>query len=216
MKLFNLFILIGLFVLAGCSESHPDIAEDRKELNNLLESVRKMEEKAITDADYQEVLAGYITLQEKGEAYNLKLTERGLESRISHSLAKEVKEKIDEYSKMTIEERIVEEQITYTRCKICGDQFTGRGYEEVEDGVWRPGKDPYQYEICSTICGAEQTKKIHESMDKLRGYQQNSNTQNANTCTLCKGTGIEKNTSSLTDEYGRTCPMCDGKGYMSY
>jgi hypothetical protein len=35
-------------------------------------------------------------------------------------------------------------------------------------------------------------------------------------CTLCKGTGIEENRSSFSDEVGRVCPMCDGKGVRSY
>lgn len=37
-------------------------------------------------------------------------------------------------------------------------------------------------------------------------------------CSLCKGTGIEKNTAKelLGGPDGRICPMCDGKGRRSY
>lgn len=38
-------------------------------------------------------------------------------------------------------------------------------------------------------------------------------------CSLCQGTGIEKNRNpikGINEEYGRRCPMCDGKGRRSY
>ena len=35
-------------------------------------------------------------------------------------------------------------------------------------------------------------------------------------CSMCKGTGIEENRSTFSDEAGRICPMCDGKGVRSY
>jgi hypothetical protein len=38
----------------------------------------------------------------------------------------------------------------------------------------------------------------------------------SNACSTCKGSGIEPNRSSLSDEIGRICPMCDGKGVRSY
>jgi DnaJ-class molecular chaperone len=39
-----------------------------------------------------------------------------------------------------------------------------------------------------------------------------------NYCSLCKGTGVEKNTAKeiFGGPDGRTCPMCEGTGKRSY
>ena len=111
-------------------------------------------------------------------------------------------------------------------CSICNRTFKGKGYEEVSDGVWKECQEPYQCYICSKACGLKHTSKMNNLVNETKNnYDNNSNSYHKgsdgklyenNACSLCKGTGIEKNTSSMSDEYGRKCPMCDGKGVRNY
>lgn len=111
-------------------------------------------------------------------------------------------------------------------CSICNRTFKGKGYEEVSDGVWKECEEPYQCYICSKACGLKHTRKMNNLVNETKNnYDNNSNSYHKgsdgrlyenNACSLCKGTGIEKNTSSMSDEYGRKCPMCDGKGVRNY
>ncbi len=69
-----------------------------------------------------------------------------------------------------------------------------------------------------------------EKTDEKSDYSQEENHQNMKEamenisnptyCSLCKGTGIEENRARGTgfgdDEYGRICPMCNGRGERSY
>ncbi len=113
-------------------------------------------------------------------------------------------------------------------CNICGKEFTGKGYEEVSEGVWQPCKDPNQCFICSRNCGLQSTRNMDKILEKYgvnpstihdnNSYHEGDEGKiyESNACPLCNGTGIEKNKSQLSDEYGRICPMCDGKGVRSY
>lgn len=107
-------------------------------------------------------------------------------------------------------------------CSICGKLFIGKGYEEATEGIWKECQEPYQCFICSKACGKRQTQQmnnlVNETENNSNPYKKGSDGKlhESNACSLCKGTGIEKNTSSLSDEYGRKCPMCDGKGVRSY
>jgi hypothetical protein len=116
--------------------------------------------------------------------------------------------------------------VIYNQCSICGRKFTGNGFEEVSEGVWKPCQEPYQCYICSQECGMKHTAQMNALLNKLGGVGNNNGggyitgsdgrIYESNVCPLCKGTGIEKNQSSLSDEYGRICPMCGGKGVRSY
>ena len=55
--------------------------------------------------------------------------------------------------------------------------------------------------------GSENSEYTEENDGKI--YESNS-------CSTCNGSGIEPNRSSFSDEVGRICPMCDGKGVRSY
>jgi hypothetical protein len=121
-----------------------------------------------------------------------------------------------------------------TNCKICGENFSGDGYDKI-DGVWQKNTN-MQTELCSQSCAMKEEKNIDEKYDEiLRESGYNSSMKDApiehygdynegsdgriyesNKCGLCNGTGIEKNMSSLSDEYGRICPMCKGRGVRSY
>ena len=119
-----------------------------------------------------------------------------------------------------------------TTCSICGNEFEGNGYEEVSDGVWTELKDPFTGTICSASCGRKHTQEFNDIANSygVDLNESNSSNQNGddyemgsdgrvyetNACSMCKGTGIEENRSSFSDELGRICPMCDGKGVRSY
>ena len=131
------------------------------------------------------------------------------------------------------------------KCNICGRNFTGDGYSEVTDGVWRPCEYPYTSSICSAQCGIKSTQQFNRAANNLfnsgssslclncgLGHYQNgycdrcgaasvervnqSRSKSAD-CPLCKGTGIEKPMGANSGgETGRICPMCDGTGKQSY
>jgi DnaJ-class molecular chaperone len=115
----------------------------------------------------------------------------------------------------TIEERLKSSssEIHYTECAICGRKFKGNGYEEVSEGVWRECSDDKQSYICSRSCGLRQTAKLNSLVNRTSS---DNRIHESSVCSLCKGTGIEKNTGHLSNEYGRVCPMCGGKGTRSY
>jgi hypothetical protein len=101
-------------------------------------------------------------------------------------------------------------------CSICNRSFTGNGYEEVSDGVWRMCQDPYQCPVCSKACGMKHTREMNKYLNQSNNTN-DGRIYESNACSLCKGTGIEKSTApNLTGEYGRVCPMCDGKGVRGY
>lgn len=98
-------------------------------------------------------------------------------------------------------------------CEVCGNTFTGNGYEKCYDGSWRECRDPYISWICGPTCGQKSVEKLERLS---RQIQNDGKIYDKDPCSLCNGTGIEKNKSSLSNEYGRICPMCNGKGRQSY
>jgi hypothetical protein len=60
------------------------------------------------------------------------------------------------------------------------------------------------------------TNEAESSNSDSYSYGDDGRLYESNACGLCNGTGIEKNKGTLSDEYGRTCPMCDGRGVKSY
>lgn len=119
-------------------------------------------------------------------------------------------------------------------CSICGNPMQNRGYEETMDGDWVLIEDEnMQGQICSPTCGRKHVENFKSVTDKYgidleehkSEYQQGNGQYHMgsdgriyenNKCGLCNGTGIEKNKSSLSNEYGRICPMCEGRGVRSY
>lgn len=115
------------------------------------------------------------------------------------------------------EEPKVEEKIyTANVCTVCGKKFSGKGYEEVADGVWEQCKEPYQGSICSVFCGRIHTKKMNELVAKTSN-KSNGKVYDDDVCSLCKGSGLESGKNLVTGEpEERICPMCDGKGVKGY
>ena len=52
-------------------------------------------------------------------------------------------------------------------CIICRKQFTGNGYEEVSDSVWKQCSNQYHSPICSPSCGMKQTDYIKSIINSL-------------------------------------------------
>lgn len=124
---------------------------------------------------------------------------------------------------------------TKTICNICGNEFSGNGYEEQSDGTFKELENPYSNQICSPSCGRKNAQNFNKVSRKYgveldeQNSPSNSNTQGDyqmgndgrvyenNKCSLCKGTGVEKGRNIATGEsQGRICPMCDGRGVRSY
>lgn len=102
-------------------------------------------------------------------------------------------------------------------CSICGSLFTGSGYEETSNGIWKKCEDPYQCFICSPTCGRKHTDKMNGYTNSTRGDLNDGRLYESSSCGLCKGTGVETGYDAFTREYNsRTCPMCDGKGVRGY
>lgn len=121
-------------------------------------------------------------------------------------------------SNSSIKEEPKTEKQTYTAnvCTVCGKKFSGKGYEEVADGVWEQCKEPYQCYICSAFCGRIQTKKMNELVAKTSN-KSDGRVYDDDACTLCKGSGLESGKNLATGETeDRICPMCNGKGVKSY
>lgn len=74
-----------------------------------------------------------------------------------------------------------------------------------------------------TAYGSDVYKKISSYSQKKASKSDNlidasDRVNDLSYCSLCNGTGIEKNTAQdiFGGESGRTCPMCDGTGKRSY
>jgi hypothetical protein len=126
-------------------------------------------------------------------------------------------------SEIVSDERQAEEpepEAVKNTCTICERQFEGLGYQEVTEGVWEPCEYPYQCFICSPACGMKHTRGMNNLMERVgaEGQRNDGRIYETDACTLCKGTGIEKNTAQdvFGGPDGRKCPMCDGRGVMSY
>lgn len=121
-----------------------------------------------------------------------------------------------------------------TICKICGNEFSGDGYDKI-DGIYQRNTN-IQTELCSSSCARQEEKNIDEKYDKIlekNGYKsskyfsidnddrlkvgKDGRLYESKPCSLCNGTGIESGRNIMTGEVeGRICPMCDGRGVRSY
>ncbi|AXG73840.1 hypothetical protein DVK85_06145 [Flavobacterium arcticum] len=96
---------------------------------------------------------------------------------------------------------------------IISTVVNGQTFEFAPDGSPHLKRGRRNMESLSTTKYSES-----DSYESESGYTTGSNGriyENA-ACSLCGGTGIEKNHSSMSNEYGRVCPQCDGKGHQGY
>ena len=108
-------------------------------------------------------------------------------------------------------------------CSICGRPFSGGGYSESPsvEGFWFQNDDKHPSSICSISCGRQHTRKMKglvREAERLGGQRNDGRLYETDACSMCKGTGIEKNTAQdvFGGADGRKCPMCDGRGVRSY
>ena len=150
-----------------------------------------------------------------------------INDKIKRDNHKEQIETYENYSNKSSEQQTQGNSEQLNTCSICNRSFSGKGYEEVSEGVWEPCQEPYQCFICSKSCGLKQTRKMNNLINESsNSYENNSNSYQTgsdgrvyenNACSLCKGTGIESGRNVANGETeGRTCPMCEGKGVRSY
>lgn len=116
-------------------------------------------------------------------------------------------------------------------CKICGQKFTGDGYDEI-DGVWQRNTN-IQTELCSPNCGMIEGQRIDEKYNtilKKHGYQPINSNQSSTSnhaqpnsngfftgsdgqlhqvspCGNCRHSGFINMGDGI-----QVCPMCNGKG----
>lgn len=69
----------------------------------------------------------------------------------------------------TIQELEIQQNSTNLNlCSICGNEFEGRGYEEVSNGVWEECNEPYQCQICSLECGLQHTNNMNGFVEQVK------------------------------------------------
>ncbi len=110
------------------------------------------------------------------------------------------------------------DKVVLGKCGICGQDafyYTWENAEPLSRGHHIKIDGQQSSEI---VCGVNCDVKFRYQLKEQIQQQKNNGNRlyDENVCSLCNGTGIEKNRSSLSNEYGRVCPMCKGKGRQSY
>lgn len=112
---------------------------------------------------------------------------------------------------------------TTTKCKICGINFSGDGYDKI-DGVWQR-TSRLQTELCSPNCAniddQRQTQKYNQILQK-HGYAPINNLKKCSTCMghyvngfcdMCGAASQERVNQSLKNR--PNCEGCNGMGYVN-
>jgi hypothetical protein len=133
---------------------------------------------------------------------------------INYSFENNIWKKI-ETETSTPEESTVSEDII--SCQVCNKQIIGHGYNPELLGV--DGQSYFCSLNCAKVDDINSTEKWNKILRKygkeeIKSQLGDDKVYDKNACTMCKGTGIEKNTAQhiLGGEAGRVCPMCEGKG----
>lgn len=110
-----------------------------------------------------------------------------------------------------------------TICKICGNEFSGDGYDKI-DGIYQRNTN-IQTELCSSSCARQEEKNIDEKYDKILkkyGYKTSYSSENCNRCSghyvdgfcnMCGGASPDKMNESLSKR--PNCEMCSGIGIVN-
>ena len=218
----------------------PTDLQNRKEAAmQQLDELRSREKTVSGNLEYKRLIADYSSLKNEIISYTSEANSRGL-NKNNDILIQEIDEKL-----IGFKNSITSTETRTDKCNICGRTFSGDGYSESNDGVWRPCKYPYSSSICSAECGIKSTGQFNRAADNLinsgssslcsncgLGHYQNgfcnrcgaasaervnqSRSKSAD-CPMCKGTGIEKPMdANSSGESGRICPTCGGTGKQSY
>lgn len=215
-KLFNIILLISYISFTGCNSLPADLQSRKDECIRKVNQLADKEKTASGNSDYKQLTEDYTNLKNEIVSYTADCNSRGI-SKENDKLINEIDGKISKFKSLSASSDSYSSGSS-TICSICGRKFAGNGYEEVSDGVWKTCSNQYQCQICSPSCGMKHTAKMNGIINSLPESRQNRDDKiyEKNVCSMCNGTGIEKNTSHLTDEYGRVCPMCDGKGVRTF
>ena len=107
-------------------------------------------------------------------------------------------------------------------CSICGNSFSGNGYEEQMDGSWIELEDVYQGQICSPSCGEKHTDKMNNIGRKYGVDLENESGEGPcqrcsgsyvdGFCNICGGASPERVNQSIQNR--ADCEMCQGNKYI--
>lgn len=110
------------------------------------------------------------------------------------------------------------------QCSVCGRTFSGKGYQEVTEGVWKPCEDPYQCQICSAACGMKHTGNWDEINERTNTSSNNSPQKCLNCgqgfysskgiCTVCDAVTPER--EKMQKDRLPNCEACSGSGKIDY
>ncbi len=211
-------LLLGLGIIismASCSDLPGDLEYHQDELDDRYSELQDEEKKASKMYDYGELAVKYEKLRVDMLVHGTEVEERGFEIDNIVDAVNDITAKQIKYDKMwaAAYDKIENDHNRYFTCSICKKRSKGFGYIEVADGKWQRSEYPHLSNICGPYCGYKHTKKMNNliketapTSKKKRDFFDNT------TCRLCNGSGIEKNRSSFSNEYGRKCAMCNGSG----
>lgn len=179
----------------------PQDLQTRKDANNAkyFELLEK-EKSAFSTLDYEQLVKGYNSFKNETISYTAECNRRGI-SKNNDEIVKEADEKISKYQKLvnsanTNIDNSKQESDLFS-CEICGRKFTGKGYCEGDDGIWRQCEEPYQGQICSPECGRRATGQFNKAASDLI----NSSNQN------------QMNNNNSDDYYERKREQMRRQGY---
>ena len=231
-SIISVTLFLMCFTLLGCDSMPNDLYMKKAEISQKRNQLDAQENTALEKSDYKRLSNEYTKLKSEVEIYTKECNNRGI-NKNNDEVISEIEGKIKKFTELyenynsnskgsnaqSNEVTSSNSTVSTTICSICGRQFTGSGYEEVVEGIWKPCSNPqYLCQVCSPSCGMRHTAKMNGILNQLniKNHSNDGRVYEKDVCPLCKGTGIERPMNNLTNETGRICPMCDGRGVRSY
>jgi|GEM_PF-2023770 len=215
-KFYSFILMLFCIFITSCNNLPEDLQNRKDACNDKYKELLEQEKNADGSSDYKQLITDYTNLKNDVISYTAECNKRGI-SKENHNLINEIDQKLSAMG--AIYEEFEAKKII--SCQVCNKQIIGSGYDPELLGV---GGQSY---FCSLNCAKVDDKNSTEEYNKiLRKYGKeeikpqlsDEKVNDENVCTMCKGTGIEKNTAQyiLGGEDGRVCSMCNGKGRQEY